>query len=439
MGGNRWQISLPEVAAGTWNFEQLSVNGERRYRPTLPEDGYFLINHDAPANEATGGNDVIGYGAGDINPEWANRSDLEIEAYHIWTMSRMRVGAIDETNRNLTFTGKARSHFYPLDVGGRYRVVNVKEALHWAGQWYLDRPTGVLTYLAKPGEDPNRDRVLAPRLERVMQIENARDITFRGLSFTGTNVLPGAQGYTSHQGEIVISSAVEVRRARGLRFQGCNFENLGGWGIDLGADVHECEVVACRLRDLGAGGVKIGSTSKPESEAEVTSGNRVEDCVISSGGRVYNAALGVWIGHAAHNRVAWNEIGDFYYTGISVGWTWGYAPSVAQGNIIEHNHIHHIGQNVLSDMGGIYTLGISTGSRLTGNHIHDVAAYNYGGWGIYFDEGTTNMEARDNLVYNCDYSPFDQHFGTLNRVENNIFANGRAGQMHRTRGDNDNR
>ena len=441
IGPNRWQIKLPEVAAGRWNFEQLSYNGERRFRPALPADGYFLIDHNVAATAKTGGNgnDKFGYRAGDFDPRWSNRADMEIEAFHVWTMSRMRIGEVDETNRDITFAGQTRSTNYQLATGGRFRVVNVKEALHWAGQWYLDRPTGVLTYLAQPGENPNRDRVLAPRLERVVQIENARDVSFRGLTFTGTNVLLGDKGYSSRQGEVGISSAVEVRHARGLKFHNCNFENLGGWGVDLGLDVHDSEVVSCRIRDLGAGGVKIGTTEIPADAAQVTGDNRVEDCVISSGGRVYNSALGVWIGHAGGNRVAWNEIGDFYYTGISVGWTWGYGPSVARNNIVEHNHIHHIGQNVLSDMGGIYTLGIADGSRLIGNRIHDVAAYNYGGWGIYFDEGTTNMEARDNLVTDCDYSPFDQHYGTLNRVENNIFAGGHSAQMKRTRGDNDKR
>ena len=41
-----------------------------------------------------------------------------------------------------------------------------REALSEPGEWYLDRKTGVLTYIAKPGEDPNRDTVIAPRATR---------------------------------------------------------------------------------------------------------------------------------------------------------------------------------------------------------------------------------------------------------------------------------
>ena len=56
----------------------------------------------------------------------------------------------------------------------------VKEALKNPGQWYLDRCPGsdcsseqgtwVLTYLAKPGEDPNRMPVIVPQASQLSQV-----------------------------------------------------------------------------------------------------------------------------------------------------------------------------------------------------------------------------------------------------------------------------
>ena len=97
------------------------------------------------------------------------------------------------------------------------------------------------------------------------------------------------------------------------------------------------------------------------------------DNEITNYGRIHAAACGVLVMHSGRNRVAHNHIHDGYYTGISVGWTWGYRESPAKENIIEFNHVHTIGQGMLSDMGGIYTLGPQPGTVVRGNYFHDVA------------------------------------------------------------------
>ncbi len=159
----------------------------------------------------------------------------------------------------------------------------------------------------------------------------------------------------------------------------------------------------------------------------------VRNCLIAHFGRLHPAAVGVWIGHSPNNTIDHNTIIDGYYTGISPGWSWGYGKSGAYHNTLTNNHIAQIGQGVLSDMGGIYTLGVSPETVLRGNVIHDVNSFDYGGWGIYFDEGTTGVIAENNLVYRTKSAGFHQHYGRDNLVKNNIFIDGHEAQLMRSR------
>ncbi|MGC8642798.1 MAG: hypothetical protein ACP5XB_23305 [Isosphaeraceae bacterium] len=209
--------------------------------------------------------------------------------------------------------------------------------------------------------------------------------------------------------------------------------------MELAQGCQKNHITHCNLTDLGAGGVKIGEVAIRDQANQKSFGNEVTDCTITDGGNLYPSCVAVWIGQSPGNTIAHNDIHGFWYTAISIGWTWGYSKAAAQRNIVEFNHVHHIGTKtpgagpILSDMGCIYTLGNQEGTVIRNNLFHDVAGLKYGGWGIYFDEGTTHILAENNLVYRTTHGGFHQHYGKENGFRNNIIAFGRDAQIQRSR------
>jgi hypothetical protein len=429
-----WRTTLPEVRAGRWYFRQLFINGQRKHRARSPNAGYFLAE-----GEYLNINPVqFKFLDGDIRREWVG-SGVELIALHKWIDLRQYIRGLDESNHVVTLTGAISQHV--KESNARYFIENAPEALDEPGEWYLDRNTGVLSYWAARGENLASAEVIAPVLNsELLRVEGnfaakkpVQQVVVRGLTFAHTDWSLPENGYLDSQAAVQVRGDVLAEGAVDCGIENCLFAHLGGYALELGNGCQRCWVIGNEIYDIGAGGIRLGETGKRQDGFEMNHGHVVRDNHLHQLGRLFAPAVGLIIFQSGQNRVAHNHIHDLYYTAISVGWNWGYQETPCHDNIIEFNHLHDIGQGVLSDMGGIYTLGIQKGTVLRNNLIHDVRSHSYGGWGLYTDEGSTDIVLEDNVVYRCKSAGFHQHYGRENIIRNNIFAFGVEHQLMRSR------
>ena len=434
--GELWTTEVPEVKEGRRYFHQLFVNGWRRQRARSPNAGFFHVDGqilpDDPAR--------FKFHPGDIHDVWAQQGDVEVVGLVKWAEFRMPIKSVDLETHTVTLSAKRQPWGDDKDV--RYWIENAANALDAPGEWYLDRQSGKLFYRAMPGEDIRRIRVIAPFLQQLIRFQGdakagqlVHDIILRGLTFAHTDWSMPSAGYVDTQAAYDIPAAIELAGARNCSIQKCVFAHLGQYAVEVHKGSKGNQIVGNEMTDLGAGGVKVGDPQIPNDEEQATSGTVVRENHIHNIGIVYPAAVGVWIAQSSGNTVAHNEIADTFYTAISVGWTWGYGPTAARDNVIEFNNLHDIGRGMLSDMGCIYTLGIQPGTVERNNLCHDVTRdeRGYGGWGIYTDEGSSQIVIENNVVFRAQDGGFHQHYGRENTVRNNIFALGQSAEIRRTR------
>ena len=410
-----WQVDLP---AGTY-FTQLWVNGARRYRPRTTPSGYLYITGEYSTTGSKTSVNELSYSTkvvGGVPATMANLGDVELIDFEAWDVPHLRVSSVNTSTKRIVTTASltVQPYFHGFIPGHRFLLENVKGALSKPGQFYLDRPTAVLTYIPEAGETLSNATIVAPRQQRILQATDLSHVTFQGLIFAHSDWQVPKGGFLSGQGDNNTPAALSLTNSTGVIFESDTIEHTGAYGIEFqgtgipgGSSPYLAEFRDGLVTDTGAGGIRVGGPAvctgtHPHTNENVPQYIYLGDNLITGGGRVGVVGYAILVGDAHNVLVEHNEISDFYNVGIEIGFGFGYTCNFAHNDVVQFNYIHNLGQGITSDFGAVYFLsGVNTGNKALNNRVHDMDQdpVGYGGWGLYLDLGASQVLFQNNLVY----------------------------------------
>lgn len=431
-----WSVYIGDVYDEDAIVEQLFVNGKRAILARTPNSDTYIVPIEAKESKIEGGNDIYRQTV-ILRKEDCNVLDkilpvnnVRVSILHYWDMSRRKVISIDKKHNSFTIEGTSvskRNYFKSKNTTQLYYENDIS-FLDVPGEFFYNSDNKTIYYCPREGETLDNTKAVIPVIDRLLNITGTEStpikyVQIKDLTLSYSDYRMPEKGEDPQQAVASKGAAVLLNYVENISFSGVEVCHTGVNAMWFQRACKSSKMDSCYLHDLGAGGIKIGERGfLKNDDPQLTKNIIVNNSIIHEGGRILPSAVGITVFKASDCQITHNDIADFYYSGVSIGWVWGFGESPSKRNKVSYNHIHHIGWGGLSDMGGIYTLGQSEGTIINNNVIHDVYSYGADGIGIYLDEGSSGILIKNNFVYRCKSSGFAQHYGRDNKVFNNVFA-----------------
>ena len=344
------------------------------------------------------------------------------------------------------------------------RFENAYEFLDQPGEWYLDRASGTIYYIPRPGENLSTADVELPVLETLVQAigtpeKSISHLRFEGLTFMYATWLGAASddGYVADQSGFRVTGTenelnttghvqhvsrtpgnLRFEYARNIVFTKNRVMHMGGAAVDFGTGSQDNAITRNTFSDISAAAIQLGGVgavdARPPLPSQATTNNTISNNLIVKTGREYVDSAAIFIGFSSHSDVSHNTINNVPWAGIAIGWGWGLldagmfpgigcattgmwgtytTPAINSHNSISFNRISHFLENRW-DGGAIYSTGQQGPSMedplvIEGNVADDKGEHS-GGNTFYTDGGSRYVLLKgnasfDNKLGHADFGP----------------------------------
>jgi hypothetical protein len=419
---NIYSSSVPSLTY----VNQLFLNNQRIVRTRIPTNYSDYLHYAAPLNDSIQARYGFQYVPGQFN--YKSLIDAMVVVYHSWTESHHYIDQIIPSNNTIIFTNPSK---YPIGTflpegKQRFHIENLCESLIPNSFCFINE-TKTIYLMTNGSYNPTNVEIITPVNEIVVLLAGdewskpIEDVIVNNVAIQhGAWNIDRTEEADGSEAVFLRFAAFIIANASSIVVSNVEISHTGAYGLWINAGTEKIDFMNSLITDTGAGGLWIGRDLAPMPKA--ANSLKIISNEISYGGNVFPSAVGLVDSTSFDVIITDNIIHHHRYNGISVGSTLGYDHSGTKNVLVQGNYIYNTGQHILCDQGGIYTIGILEGTIIHGNVIKNVFSYSMSMFGIYLDEGTSDIIVSNNIVYNIGWASLYQHYGANNTIINNVFA-----------------
>jgi hypothetical protein len=335
--------------------------------------------------------------------EWTDEPDVRLYGYWFWDWFEefQKVESIDPETRTFTLARPYSRYGYRKDQ--RYYALNIFRELDAEGEWYLDRRTSKIYWLAPDGIDLSKAEVVLSVFDQpFITMTDVEHVFFCGLT------LQAGRG-----------NGIHVRGGADCLLSDCTIRRFGGDAIVVeGGQRHG--ILGCMMNTLGCGGTRVAGGDR---RTLTPGGHFVENCSVSDISRLKRTYAPAVHLDGCGNRVAHNLFENIPSSAMRI-----------EGNdhLIELNVVRNVVKES-DDQGGLDMYGnpLYRGVVIRWNHWIDIGGgTQHGAAGVRLDDMISGVAVYGNIFERCgavNFGGVQIHGGKENLIEGNLFVDCIAG------------